>query len=111
MKITPIVENKPINFADVCPQIKEILLDAFDAIINFENITFPIDDDDFEVYYSSDELANNFGGAFIVSPFGSYLLHDLEERQIAWYEDDPTECTVLFYSLSKIEDNVQINVI
>ena len=104
MKVELIKKDAAINFADCVPQVKEIMLDAFDKIMTYENAVDGCDPDDFEVYYSSDEPTNNFGGAFITSIFGSYLLHDMREEQIAWYENDPTLCTVLFYSLSKISD-------
>lgn len=105
MKLTPIVKEHPINFADCVPQVKEIILDAFDKIMVFEDAIDGVDPNDFEVHYASDEPTNTFGGAFITSIFGSYLLHDLREEQKVWYVDDPTECTILFYSLTKIEDN------
>lgn len=107
MKLTPIVKEHPINFADCVPQVKEIILDAFDKIMDYENAVDGVDPNDFEVHYSSDEPTNTFGGAFITSIFGSYLLHDLEERQIQWYENDPNYYTVLFYSLTKIEDDAK----
>jgi hypothetical protein len=104
MKVETIVTDAAINFADCVPDIGDRLENAFEKIYLHENVTGDIDPDDFEVYYSSDEPTNNFGGAFITSIFGSYLLHDMREEQIAWYENDPTLCTVLFYSLSKISD-------
>lgn len=105
MKLQTIKTDRAINFADCVPQVKEIMLDAFDHIMEFENAVDGADPDDFEVHYSSDEPTNNFGGAFITSIFGSYLLHDLREEQIEWYENDPNLYTVVFYSLTKISDN------
>lgn len=105
MELKTIVKDHPINFADLVPQVKEVMLDAFEKIAEYESIEDLDPDTDFDVHYSSDEPTNTFGGAFITSIFGSYLLHDLREEQIAWYENDPIECTVLFYSLTKIEDN------
>jgi hypothetical protein len=104
MKITPIVTDAAINFADCVPQVKEIMLHAFENIYTYENV-LEGDPDDFEVFYSSDEPTNDYGGAFIVSIYGSYLLHDIREEQKVWWVDDPTECTILTYSLSKISDN------
>ena len=104
MKIETIVTDSPINFADCTSNIGDILENAFEKIYLHENVTGAIDPEDFEVYYASDEPTNNFGGAFLTSIFGSYLLHDLREEQIAWYENDPTLCNVIFYSLSKISD-------
>ena len=104
MKLEPIVKDHPINFADCVPQVKEIILDAFDKIMKYEDAPVA-DPDDFEVHYASDEPTNTFGGAFITSIFGSYLLHDLREEQKVWYVDDPTECTILFYSLTKLSND------
>jgi len=105
MKIELIKKDAAINFADCVPQVKEIMLDAFDIIMTHENATFGADPDDFEVHFGSDEPTNNFGGAFITSIFGSYLLHDIREEQIEWYENDPNLYTVVFYSLSKLSDD------
>jgi hypothetical protein len=104
MKVELIKKDAAINFADCVPQVKEIMLDAFDFIMTHENAPMA-DPEDFEVHYASDEPTNNFGGAFITSIFGSYLLHDIREEQIAWYENDPNLYTVLFYSLSKLSDD------
>ena len=110
MKIETIVTDSPINFADCTSNIGDILENAFEKIYLHENVIGAIDPEDFETYYANDYYANdepssnNFGGAFITSCYGSYLLHDLREEQIAWYENDPTLCNVIFYSLSKITD-------
>ena len=103
MKITTIVTDAAINFADCEPQVKEIMLDAFEKIYTHENITDG-DSDNFEVYYSNDEPTNNFGGAFITSIYGTYLLHDIRDQQVVCDEDNQFECTVLYYSLSKLSD-------
>ena len=105
MKVELIKKDAAINFADCVPQVKEIMLHAFDFIMTYENVVDGCEPDDFEVYYSSDEPTNNFGGCFITSIFGSYLLHDMREEQIAWYENDPNLYTVRFYSLSKLSDD------
>jgi hypothetical protein len=105
MKVELIKKDAAMNFADVFPQVKEIMLDAFDIIMTHENVVDGADPDDFEVHYSDGEETNSFGGCFITSIFGSYLLHDIREEQIAWYENDPTLCTVVFYSISKISDD------
>jgi hypothetical protein len=104
MKITLIKKDAAINFADCVPQVKEIILEAFELIMTHENAVDGADPEDFKVHFASDEPTNTYGGAFITSIFGSYLLHDIREEQIAWYENDPNLYTVLFYSLSKIED-------
>ena len=104
MKLELIKKDAAINFADCVPQVKEIMLDVFEIISMHENVVDGADDDDFKVHYASDEPTNTFGGAFITSIFGSYLLHDIREEQIEWYENDPNLYTVLFYSLSKITD-------
>jgi hypothetical protein len=104
MKVETIVTDATINFFDCAPQVKEVMLHAFEVIMTHENAVDGADPEDFKVHYASDEPTNNFGGAFITSIFGSYLLHDLREEQIAWYENDPTLCNVIFYSLSKISD-------
>lgn len=105
MKLELIKKDAAINFSDCVPQVKEIMLEAFELIMEHENVVDGADDDDFEVHFASGEPTNTFGGAFITSIFGSYLLHDIREEQIAWYENDPIECTVLFYSLSKLSDD------
>ena len=103
MKLELIVEDAAINFADVEPQIKEIMLHAFDLIYTHENV-MEGDPDDFETYYGNGEPTNTFGGAFITSCYGSYLLHDIREEQKVCDEEDKTECTILYYSLTKISD-------
>ena len=105
MKLELIKKDAAINFADCVPQVKEIMLDAYDFIMTYENVVDGCEPDDFEVYYANGEPTNTFGGAFITSIFGSYLLHDIREEQIAWYENDPNLYTVLFYSLSKLSDD------
>jgi hypothetical protein len=105
MKVELIKKDAAINFADCVPQVKEIMLDAFDIIMTHENVVDGCEPEDFEVHYASDEPTNTFGGCFITSIFGSYLLHDMREEQIAWYENDPNLYTVVFYSLSKISDD------
>ena len=105
MKLELIKKDAAINFADCVPQVKEVMLDAFDKIMTHENVVDGADPDDFQVHYASDEPTNDFGGAFITSIFGSYLLHDIREEQIEWYENDPNLYTVLFYSLSKLSDD------
>jgi hypothetical protein len=104
MKITPIVTDAAINFADCNPQVKEIMLHAFENIYTYENV-LEGDPDDFEVFYSSDEPTNDYGGAFIVSIYGSYLLHDLRVEDVVCDEENQIECTIAIYSLSKISDN------
>jgi len=104
MKVETIVTDAAINFADCAPQVKEIMLHSFEVIMTHENAVDGANPEDFEVLHASAEPTNNFGGTFITSIFGSYLLHDLREEQIAWYENDPTLCNVIFYSLSKISD-------
>jgi hypothetical protein len=108
MKLELIKKDAAINFADCVPQVKEIMLDVFEHIMEFENAIDGADDDDFKVMYASDEPTNTFGGAFITSIFGSYLLHDIREEQIEWYENDSNLYTVLFYSITKISDNETI---
>jgi len=105
MKITPIKENAAINFADCFPDVSDILENAFELIVEHENVIDGANPEDFKVHFASDEPNNTYGGAFITSIFGSYLLHDLRERQIAWYKNDPNLYTVVFFSLSKIEDD------
>ncbi len=101
MKIETIVQDAAVNFADLVPEAKEIMLDAFDKIYEYEN-TIDLNPNDFTVTDSLDESSTNFGGAFITCTHGSYLVHDLREEQIEWYEGDPNLYTVVFYSLSKI---------
>jgi len=105
MKVELIKKDAAMNFADVFPDVGDILENAFEHIITHENVVDGADPDDFEVYYANGEPTNSYGGAFITSIFGSYLLHDMREEQIAWYENDPTLCTVVFYSLSKLSDD------
>jgi hypothetical protein len=104
MKIELIKKDAAINFADVEPQVKEIMLHAFDLIYTHENV-MEGDPDDFETYFSSDEPTNTFGGAFIVSIYGSYLLHDLRVEDVVCDEETQIECTIAIYSLSKISDD------
>ncbi len=105
MKVELIKKDAAINFADCVPQVKEIILDAFDIIMTHENVVDGCDPEDFEVHFASGEPTNTYGGAFITSIFGSYLLHDIREEQMVWYENDPNEYTILFYSLSKLSDD------
>jgi hypothetical protein len=104
MKIETIVTDAAINFADVEPQVKEIMLHAFEHIYTHENV-MEGDPDDFEVYFSNDEPTNKFGGAFITSIYGSYLLHDLRVEDVVCDEETQIECTIAIYSLSKISDD------
>ena len=104
MKVELIKKDATINFFDCVPQVKEIMLDAFELIYTHENV-IEGDPDDFEVYYSSDEPTNTFGGAFIVSIYGSYLLHDLRVEDVVCDEETQLECTIAIYSLSKISDD------
>jgi hypothetical protein len=105
MQVELIKKDAAINFADVFPDINEILEDAVDKIMKHENVMDGYNPEDFKVHFGSDEPTNNFAGAFIATPFGSYLLHDIREEQIKWYVEDPNLYTVVFYSLSKISDN------
>lgn len=104
MTLEKLVVDEPINFADLVPTVKEIMLDAFDKIMEYEGATAG-NPEDYAVHYASDEPNNTFGGAFIITKYGSYILHDLREEQKVWYEGDDFECTILFYSLTKISDN------
>lgn len=104
MKIETIVTDAAINFADCTPQLKEIMLDVFNKIYTHENIIGG-DPDDFQVQHSSDEPTNVFSGSFITSIYGSYLLHDLRVEEVVCDEEDQIECTIVIYSLSKIEDD------
>ena len=103
MKIELIKKDAAINFADVVPQVKEVMLEAFKLIMTHENAPMA-EDDDFEVHHSSSEPTNNFGGTFITSCYGSYLLHDIRVEEVVCDDEDQIECTILFYSLSKISD-------
>jgi hypothetical protein len=98
MKVETIVTDAAINFYDCAPQIKEVMLEAFEHIYKHENV-MEGDPDDFETYYGNGEPTNTFGGAFITCCYGSYLLHDLRV-------EDKNACTILYYSLSKISDDV-----
>jgi len=104
MKVELIKKDAAINFADCAPQVKEIMLEAFELIYTHENV-MEGDPNDFEVFYSSDEPTNDYGGAFIVSIYGSYLLHDLRVEDVVCDEENQIECTIAIYSLSKISDN------
>ena len=104
MKVITIATDAAINFADVIPQQKEIMLDVFKNIMDFEYAVDGVDPEDFKVQFANSEPTNNFGGAFITSCYGSYLLHDIREEQKVCDEEDKTECTILYYSLTKISD-------
>ena len=104
MKLELIVEDAAINFADVIPKQKEIMLDVFKNIMDFEYAVDGVDPEDFKILFANSEPSNNYGGAFITSIYGSYLLHDVREEQKVCDEEDQTECTILLYSLTKISD-------
>jgi hypothetical protein len=104
MKVELIKKDAAINFADCYPQRKEIILDAIEHIYTYENV-MQGDPEDFEVSYGSDETTNTFGGAFFTSIYGSYLLHDLRVEEVVCDEETQFECTIAFYSLSKISDD------
>jgi hypothetical protein len=106
MKQELIVKDAVVNFADCVPQYKEFMLDAFNKIAAHENID-SVDPEDFRVQYASAEPTNNFGGAFVTSIFGSYLIYDMQFQEKVCDEDDATECTILFYSLSKLSDDAK----
>lgn len=73
--------------------VKEILFDAFNRIMTFEEADITADAGDFEVCFSNEEETNSFSGAFITSMFGTYLLHDMHSVS-----------TVFLYSLTKLSD-------
>jgi hypothetical protein len=104
MQVETIVTDAAMNFFDCAPQVKEIMLHAFEVIMTHENAVDGANPEDFKVHYASDEPTNNFGGAFITSIFGSYLLHDLRVEDVVCDEEDQIECTIAIYSLSKISD-------
>lgn len=98
MNYKPIVLEKPINFGDCFPNYKDIILDVFDEIYKYEQLTEPIEPNEyFQVCTSRCETDGDFDGAFITCAAGSYMLHDLQQEQ---YEDGVI--TILFYNLSKI---------
>ena len=109
MKLEPIVKDAAINFFDCAPQVKEVMLHAFEVIMTYENAVDGADPEDFQVLHSMDEPTNSFGGSFVTSIFGTYLLHDIVVEQKVCDEEDQTECTVLFYSLTKISDEDKTN--
>lgn len=109
MKLKPIVKDAAINFFDCAPQVKEVMLDAFERIMEFENAVDGADPEDFQVLHANAEPTNDFGGCYITSIFGSYLLHDAHEEQKVCDEEDQTECTILFYSITKISDEDKTN--
>ena len=93
MQLELIKKDIAMNFADGEPQVREILFDAFDRIMTFEEAQITYDAGDFEVCYSNAEETNSFSGIFITSMFGTYLLHDMH-----------TVSSVLLYSLTKLSD-------
>ena len=108
MKLELIVKDAAINFADSWPELKDIMLDAFDKIAAHENIE-SVDPDDFDVHHADSEETNLFSGSFITSMYGSYLLHDIREEVKLCDEDDVTECTIIFYSLTKLSNDNKTN--
>lgn len=103
MELTTIKQDGHINFADCVPSVKEIMLEAIEVIMDYEGATAG-NAEDYAVHHSSNETNNTFGGAFIFSKYGSYILHDIREEQIQYYENDDNLYTVIFYSITKIED-------
>jgi len=101
MEVITIVTDAAINFADSNPTSKDILLDVFNKIFQHENVTDG-NPDDFEVCYSNNEPTNDFAGMFITSCYGTFLLHDIRVEEVVCDEEDQIECTILFYTLSKI---------
>lgn len=99
MEVITIVTDAAINFADSNPTSKEIILDVFNKIFQHENVTDG-NPDDFEVCYSAGGLDG--GQAFITSKYGTHYVHNISVQEVVCDEEDQIECTILFYSLSKI---------
>lgn len=98
MHLEKIVSDRPINFGDSSIKYKDIIIDVFDKIYEHEKITETIECDEyFKVTMSECDIDDQFDGAFITCPAGSYLIHDLQEQH---YNDGVI--TVLYYNLSKI---------
>ena len=102
MKVVTIVTDAAINFADIVPTTKEIIEDVFNRIFQHENVTDG-NYDDFEVCYSANGM--NGGEAFITSKYGTHYLNKIRVEEVVCDEEDQIECTIAFYSLSKISDN------
>jgi hypothetical protein len=102
MKVITIVTDAAVNFADIVPTTKEIILDVFNRIFQHENVTDG-NPDDFEVCYSSGPM--NGGQAFITSKYGAHYVHNISVQEVVCDDEDQIECTIAIYSLSKLSDD------
>jgi hypothetical protein len=99
MKVITIATDAAVNFADHNPTSKDVIEDVFNKIFQHENVTDG-NYDDFEVCYSTGGLDG--GQAFITSKYGTHYVHNISVQEVVCDDEDQIECTILFYSLSKI---------
>ena len=96
MKLETIVQDYPINFGDCVPSYKDIMLEATDQICIHEGDAIDLGDAN-EYFQIMEGRSDDFGGAFINTPKGSYILHDLREETFA-----EGVVTYLYFSITKI---------